>query len=111
VLVFILKILNPSTFFGIDDTHKHYNLVFLNLYFRAVSLVLEKEFRVYLGMYSEEDYEDIAKWRKVYYDYNLSDESFKRDIEEPLRLVEDDSQSDEWRRKISDSICSSLIKR
>lgn len=105
------KILNPSIFFGVDDMHKHYSNVFLNLYLRAVSIALEKEFRVYSGMYSEEDFVDIAKWRKIYYDYNLSDESFKKDVEEPLRLNEDEPPSDEWRRTIDGSICSSLIKR
>lgn len=98
------RIFNPSIFFGVDDAHKHYNKVFMNLHLKAVVLALDKEFRVHLGMISDKDYYDIANWRKIYYDYNLSEGSFKHDIEEPLRLSEEEEATGEWHKKILGSI-------
>jgi len=103
------RILNPSVFFGVDDAHKHYSSIFLNLYLKAVGLALDKEFRVVLGMYDNDDYEGIAKWRKIYYDYNLSVGSFKRDIEEPLRLSEEEKPTAEWLKRMLKSISGSMI--
>jgi len=98
------RIFNPSNFFGVDDAHKHYSKIFMNLYFKSIGLTLNKEFNVHLGMIPNKDYEDIAKWRKIYYDYNLSEESFKRDVEEPLRLSEEEKLTGEWHKKILESI-------
>ncbi|MBU90085.1 hypothetical protein CMO94_00975 [Candidatus Woesearchaeota archaeon] len=98
------RIFNPSIFFGVDGTHKHYNKVFMNLYLKAVGLALDREFRIHSGMISDKDYGDIARWKKIYYDYNLSEESFKHDVEAPLRLSEEEKPTDEWHKKIIDSI-------
>lgn len=98
------RILNPSDFFGVDNTHKHYSRVFMNLYLKSIGLALDKEFRVYLGMISDKDYEDIAKWRKIYYDYDLSEESFKQDIEDSLRLSEEEKPTGEWTKKLLESV-------
>ena len=73
-------------------------LSFMNLYLKAVRLALNREFKVHLGMIFDKDYGDIAKWRKIYYDYNLSEESFKQDVEEPLRLNEEEKPTGEWHK-------------
>jgi predicted CopG family antitoxin len=98
------RVFNPSDFFGVDGTHKHYNKVFLILYLKAVGLALEKEFKVHLRMHEDDDYQDIVKWRKIYYDYNLSEESFKQDIEDLLRLSEEEKPTDEWIKKLLESV-------
>ncbi len=85
------KIYNPSIFFGLESQHKHMSSTYLNLYLKCVGLVLEKEFRVNLKMYFDKDFENIARWKKIYYDYDLSEESFMNDIEEPLKLSEEES--------------------
>lgn len=102
------KIFNPSIFFGVDSTHKHLNQVYLNIYFKCLALALEKEFRVSKGMYSDKDFEDISKWRKIYYDYNLSEDSFIRDIEDPLRLSEEEKPNKEITESINSSVSASI---
>lgn len=84
------KIINPSVFFGVDSARKHFNPVYLNIYLQCVSLVLAREFRVDTRMHHFGDFENIVCWRKVYYDYSLSEDSFISDIEEPLRLSEEE---------------------
>lgn len=84
------KIMNPSEFFGVDNLRKHFHLVYLNIYFKCVALALQKEFKILTPhMYLDEHFEDIAKWRKIYYDFSLSEDSFINDIEGPLRLSEE----------------------
>lgn len=107
------KIFNPSVFFGVDSAHKHLNKAYLNLYFKCVALALEKEFRVadlsfLKPMISDGDFEDISKWRKIYYDYNLSEDSFIRDIEGPLRLSEEEKVSEEIKESIINSVSASI---
>lgn len=107
--IFVGKIVyNPSVFFGLDSQHKHLSPFYLNLYLKFVALALEKEFRVHIGMYSDRDFEDIAKWRKMYYDYTLSEESFINDIEEPLRLSEEEDLSKKDKDSINDSVSASI---
>lgn len=84
------KIYNPSVFFGLESQYKHFSNIYLNIYLKCTCLALEKEFRVKARMTFDKDYEDIARWRKIYYDYNLSEESFTSDIEDPLKLSEEE---------------------
>lgn len=102
------RILNPSIFFGLDSHHKHLSPIYLNIYLKCVALALEKEFKLYPGMYSDEDFEDIAQWRKLYYDYNLSEESFINDVEKPLILSEEEHLTEEYKKRISESISGSF---
>jgi len=83
------KVMNPSEFFGVDSLRKHFNPSYLNIYLKCVSFAIEKEFRVRTMMMFDEDFENIARWRKVYYDHSLSEDSFINDVEEPLRLSEE----------------------
>tara|TARA_Y100000034_G_C6877367_1_gene401482 strand:- start:873 stop:1532 length:660 start_codon:yes stop_codon:yes gene_type:complete len=83
------KIMNPSEFFGVDNLRKHFHLVYLNLYLKCVVLALEKEFKVNTRMRTDNDFENIVRWRRIYYDHSLSEDSFINDIEEPLRLSEE----------------------
>lgn len=93
------KIFSPSEFFGVDNAHKHYSRLFMEAYFQALELALIKEFRTRI---LHESYA-IVHWSQLYYDYNLSQESFKEDIEEPLRLSEEDKPSKEWKNRINNS--------
>lgn len=102
------RIVNPSVFFGLDSHHKHLSPVYLTIYLKCVALALEKEFRVYTHMYFDKDFEDIAKWRKIYYDYNLSEESFNIDIEEPLSRSEEETLTEEYKKKIKESVVGSV---
>ena len=74
----------------------------MEAYFSAVELALGKEFRLYVGHYPDQ----IAYYRKLYYDYQLSEESFKDDLEEPLRLSEEEKPSKEWEERIKNSIAN-----
>lgn len=55
-----------------------------------------------------EDFENIARWRKVYYDYSLSEDSFISDIEEPLRLSEEEKPNKKIKEAMEKSPSSSL---
>jgi len=103
--------LNPSIFFGVDNAHKHFSLFFLKLYLVATRLIIKREFNIYLDIFIGDSYFDIVNWRKLYYDHNLSEQSFKADIEEPLRLSEEEKPSEEWKIKINKSIVNSLNLR
>lgn len=107
------KILNPSEFFGVDNAHKHYSKYFLIAYLKAAALILEKEFKAKFEYtyFNDENYENIALWRKFYYEYNLSEESFISDIQEPLRLSEDEKIPKNWQYKINNSISKKLDKK
>ena len=61
-------------------------------------------------MFSGEDYFNIARWKKLYYDYNLSESSFSEDIEEPLKLSEDEETPVEWQNKIKESPSQQLVR-
>ncbi|MAG08486.1 hypothetical protein CMO89_03365 [Candidatus Woesearchaeota archaeon] len=109
--VFIGKrILNPSKFFGVDNAHKHFSKLFLWIYLKSIALALSKEFRI---RFPENDfyfkYEHIAPWRQLYYEYNLSQESFKSDIEEPLELSETEKVSKDWIGKIRKSLSNKYM--
>lgn len=99
------KTYSPSQFFGVDNEHKHYYLKFLGLYLLAILLALEKEFRVPFVKF---DVDSLVNWKKLYLDYSLSEESFKEDIEEPLRLSEDEKPSHEWQMKIKNSVINNV---
>ncbi len=101
---------NPSIFFGVDSMHKHLNKVYLNLYLKCISLALEKEFRASNRMYSDKDFEDISRWRKLYYDYNLSEDSFIRDIEDSLKLSEEEKPDEKIKQSIKKSVSASIWK-
>lgn len=107
-IFFRKQILNPSEFFGLDSEHKHLYRAYINLYLKCIAAALEKEFRVHTGMHVDERFEDIALWRKIYYDYNLSEESFINDIQEPLRLSEQDSAKEKYISDIKNSIAYSI---
>jgi len=61
-------------------------------------------------MMDNKDFENIAKWRKLYYDYSLSEESFISDVEEPLRLSEEEKISPSIRERIKNSPSNSIWK-
>lgn len=108
--VFLKKsVLNPSEFFGVDNSHKHYSNYFLSIYLKAVALALEREFRAKFYAGKLEDYDNIASWRKLYYSYNLSEDSFRDDIETPLRLNEGEKAPKEWAIKVQASKAQMLI--
>lgn len=102
------QIINPSEFFGLDSDHKHLYHIYLNLYLKCIASTLEKEFRVHTGMYFQKNFEDIALWRKVYYDHSLSEESFINDVQEPLRLSEQDNAKEKYSNDIKNSIAFSI---
>lgn len=88
------KIMNPSVFFGVDDLRKHFHRAYLSIYLNCVAFALEKEFKVRALMmfyvhFKGDQFENIARWRKIYYDYSLSEDSFIHDIEEPLASSEE----------------------
>ena len=103
---FSKKIYAPSEFFGLDNAHKHYSIFFLNMYFRAIALALSNEFRIHV-LYEPFN---IAYWRQLFYDYRLSEESFAQDIEQPLRLSEDEKPSKEWSTRMNESPSVKFIK-
>ena len=103
------QILNPSEFFGVDSDHKHLNKIYLNLYLKCVAITLQKEFAVHTAMVFNKEYEDIALWRKIYYDYMLSEESFINDIQEPMRLSEEDTAKGKYLKDIENSISFSKL--
>ena len=102
------KVINPSIFFGIDNSRKHFNPVFLALYLTGVALALQKELRIPLYMPSAKDFENIAHWRKIYYENSLSEDSFIGDIEEPLRLSEEEKMNDKIKESIKKSPSNSI---
>lgn len=102
---------NPSEFFGVDNAHKHYSDIFIRFYLDAIRVVLGKEFKVSNNLFALQDIFNIAIWRKLYYDYSLSEESFKQDIEEPLRLSEEDEPSTEWLMRIYNSILFKSVRQ
>jgi len=102
------KIFNPSIFFGVGTPHKHLSFNYLLLYLGCVLFVLEKEFRVSIPRNFDIAFQNISSWRRLYYDYNLSKESFIADIEEPMRLSEEEKSTNEQRKSMKDSIASSI---
>ncbi|MCK4521852.1 MAG: hypothetical protein KAU20_04715, partial [Nanoarchaeota archaeon] len=107
------KSISTSEFFGIDNVHKHYSNFFLALYMGLVKLALGVEFKLNLNLKDVQNLQNffnLVLWRKLYYDYSLSEESFKEDIEEPLRLNEEEKPSEEWRERIENSIIEKLMK-
>ncbi|MAF35639.1 hypothetical protein CL622_00795 [archaeon] len=110
------KALSPSEFFGVDNVHKHYSNAFLLIYLKSLILVLEKELRVASPVSTTrssqiKDFENIALWKQTYYEYRLSEESFKEDIESPLALSEKERPSSAWKKRISSSIVYRLQKK
>ncbi len=103
---FTREVYNPSEFFGVDNAHKQYSEFYLMVYFLAVAQTLKKEFRI--GQFIAQD---IVAWRKLYYYYNLSEDSFTNDIEEPLRLSMKDKASPEWQERLNNSVVSNLEKK
>ena len=109
-IFFKKQILNPSEFFGLDSDHKHLYHTYLNLHLKCIALALDKELKIHTRMYEDRDFEDIALWRKVYYDYNLSEDSFINDIQEPLRLSEQDASKEKYIKDIESSMAYSIWK-
>ncbi len=104
------RIFNPSEFFGVNKQHKHLHPAYLGIYFRCVSVALCKEFKTLDPMVRDDDFENIARWRKFYYDHSLSEESFINDVEEPLRLSEEEKISLSIKEKIKSSPSNSIWK-
>ena len=102
------KVLNPTIFFGLNHQQKHLSSVYLNLYLQCVAFALRKEFRILFKCYSFVEFEDISKWKKTYHDYSLSEESFIEDIEEPLRLSEEEELTQKKKSQIKDSPAGSI---
>jgi len=101
-----------SEFFGVDNAHKHYSDFLLIYYLSLARSVLFSEFKVDFNDKEKEGnsrWTDLVFWKQLYYNYNLSEESFKADIEEPLRLSEDDKPSEEWKERIKNSILVKLL--
>ncbi|MFC1800796.1 hypothetical protein ACFLYT_01940, partial [Nanoarchaeota archaeon] len=98
---------SPSEFFGLDNTHKHYSERFMGIYLTAFQEALYAEFKIR----SPTQFYDLTSWRQLYYEYNLSEESFKEDIEEPLRLSEDDKPNKKWKERIDKSPAEKIIKK
>lgn len=95
---------NPSFFFGVDSQKKHLSPIYLNLYLKCIALALEKEFGISSrSFFYATAFQEIALWRKIYYDYNLSEESFVNDIEEPCRLSEEEKPTPEEKKNIEKS--------
>lgn len=96
---------NPSIFFGVDNSRKHFHPAYLNIYLKCVVRALKKEFNISTTFIFEydKDFENIARWRRLYYDYSLSEDSFIHDIEEPLRLSEEEKSTDEIKDTIKKS--------
>ncbi len=103
------RIMNPSEFFGVDNQHKHLHPVYLGIYLKCVLMALKKELKI-LAYSSNSDFENIALWRKIYYDHSLSEESFSSDVEEPLRLSVEEKMSHKIRETIKNSPSNSLWK-
>ena len=101
---------NPSIFFGVDYSRKHFNHVYLNLYLKSVGMVLHKEFKVNTGMVDDHHFENIIHWRKIYYEHSLSEDSFINDIEEPLRLSEEEKMNEKIKESIKKSLSNSIWK-
>lgn len=104
------KIFNPSVFFGVDNSHKHLHPRYLNIYLKCVSVALCKEFKTLNPMVTDKDFEKIALWRKYYYDHSLSEESFISDIEDPLRLSEEEKMTSSIKANIKSSTSNSIWK-
>lgn len=104
------KIFNPSVFFGVDNSHKHLHPRYLNIYLKCVSVALCKEYRSLNIMTIDKDFENIALWRKYYYENTLSEESFISDIEGPLRLSEEEKMSPSVKENIKKSSSNSIWK-
>lgn len=104
------KIFNPSEFFGVDDLHKHLHSAYLGVYLRCIFVALCKEFKTINSIKIDKDFENIALWRKLYYDHSLSEESFINDVEEPLRLSEEEKMSSPVKEKIKNSPSNSIWK-
>lgn len=68
---------------------------------QCVAFALGKEFRIFFESSSE--FEDITVWRKIYYDYSLSEDSFIEDIEEPLRLSEEEKITEKIKKQRNNS--------
>ncbi len=95
------KTLSPTEFFGVDNIHKHYSKEYLTLYLKSLTVALRKEFRISFKENAlRRDYENLVLWRKLYYEHSLSEDSFASDVEDPLRLSEEESMSDDWKRGI-----------
>ncbi|MBN1544319.1 hypothetical protein JW898_02550 [Candidatus Woesearchaeota archaeon] len=108
--VFIGKrTLSPTEFFGVDNTHKHYSKDYLTLYLKSISVALRKEFRISFKENALRlDYENLVLWRKLYYEHGLSEDSFNSDVEDPLRLSEEEKVTDEWKRSIASSLANKM---
>jgi predicted CopG family antitoxin len=105
-----MRSLSPTQFFGVDNVHKHYSEEFLRIYLECIIVALQKEFRIsgQTAAILRSRCMNLPVWRKVYYDYNLSDESFNNDIEESLSLSEEEKPSPDWQKKIKSSLISKL---
>lgn len=97
------RVMNPSEFFGVDSQHKHLNSAYLDIYLQGLAMILVKEFKILLAMVRQGQYESILHWKKVYYDHSLSEDSFINDIEEPLRLSEEEKPSAQIKESIKKS--------
>lgn len=102
------RIINPSVFFGVDNSRKHFNQVFLSLYLICVSRALTREFRIPVS--HNYDWGNILFWRKLYHGHSLSEDSFISDIEEPLRLSEEEKMNDKIKESIRKSPSNSIWK-
>ncbi len=103
------RMFNPSVFFGVDHLHKHFNLIFLDLYLVGVASALRRELRIQEVYISDvEELESLAHWRKIYYEHSLSEDSFIGDIEEPLRLSEDEKMDNKVRESIKRSLSNAI---
>lgn len=101
------KTYSPSHFFGVDNAHKHFSQFFLQTYFQATLLAMIKEFRTRIVIL---DPLSITQWRQLYTEYRFSEESFKQDIEEPLRLSIDEKLPKQTEETMKNSPAEKFIK-
>ncbi|MBT6520257.1 hypothetical protein HOK51_10525 [Candidatus Woesearchaeota archaeon] len=111
------KIYKPFEFFGLDNEHKYYSEEFMKVYLKAIELALETELRVkftpkHINPLNKSlfPYDNIALWRQFYSEFNLSEESFIQDIQEPLRLIDEKTNiTEKWKRSIAQSKISKIL--
>lgn len=99
------KVYNPSEFFGVDNEHKYLSDEFIKIYFEILTEIFIKEFGItQLRSFSLYQELSILKWRKIYYENKLSEESFINDVEDVLRNFSERKIDSKTRKQLKSSI-------
>ncbi len=99
----------PSEFYGVDNDHKHFSPFFMTNYLNLILVILAREYRVSVATNLSFDIHMLSLWRKAYHEYGLSYESFKSDIENPLKLSLDEKPDPEWQSSMRKSVIMKYI--